>query len=160
MPVQPLLDLSTLDLSRTVFTREDMQEVLRQRGRFSIVDGVLHLEPEGDEWVVGYIDVRSDAWWAPDHIPGRPILPGMLMVEASAQLGSFDFFKRHPDTDVNFIGFSAIDRTRFRDTVEPDCRLFLVGFAKRVRKRMFSYAFQGVVDDRIVFETEVTGMAL
>ena len=73
---------------RLVFTREDMQEVLRQRGRFSIVDGVLHLEPGGDDWVVGYIDVRSDAWWAPDHIPGRPILPGMLMVEASAQLGS------------------------------------------------------------------------
>ena len=160
MPISPLVDLATLDLSRTVFTREDMQKVLKQRGRFSIVDGILHLDPSGDEFVVGYIDVHADAWWAEDHIPGRPIFPGMLMVEASAQLGSFDFFERRSDAAVKFIGFSRIGNTRFRETVEPECRLFLVGHALRVRMGMFSYRFQGLVDGKIVFETEVTGMAL
>ena len=159
MPISPLVDLATLDLSRTVFTREDMQKVLKQRGRFSIVDGILHLDPSGDEFVVGYIDVHTDAWWAEDHIPGRPIFPGMLMVEASAQLGSFDFFERQRQAP-KFIGFSRIGNTRFRETVEPECRLFLVGHALRVRMGMFSYRFQGLVDGKIVFETEVTGMAL
>ncbi len=164
MPAQPLVDLSALDLSRTIFEREDMQRILRQRGRFSLVDGVLYREPEKSELIVGYIEVRTDAWWAADHIPGRPLLPGVLMVEASAQLGSFDFFLRHPELQHSFAAFTGIDGTRFRATVEPPCRLYLVGRVSRFRvnagKALFTYLFQGQVENRLVFETEVTGMQL
>ena len=152
-----LVDLNTLDLSRTIYGPEDLQSVLQQRGRFAMVDGILHLDPESD-FVVGYKEVRADDWWAEDHIPGRPLFPGMLMVEASAQLGTFDFFKRRPDADPAFVGFTGIDRTRFRAAVEPDCRLLLVGKILRVRRRMFTYEFQGLVDGNIAFESEVTGM--
>lgn len=159
-----LVELSSLDLSRTVFSVADMQKVLRQRGTFSLIQGVLHLDPHGDDVVVGYHDVRADEWWAKDHIPGRPIFPGVLMVEASAQLGSFDFFQRHPEIPLSFIAFTGIDAVRFRSTVEPDCRLYFVGRATRHRvhggKVMFAYEFQGLVDDRIVFEAEISGMQL
>ena len=160
----PLADLATLDLSRTVFTVADMQKVLRQRGTFSLIDGILHLDPAQSDIVVGYRDVRPDEWWAKDHIPGRPIFPGVLMVEASAQLGSFDFFKRHPEVPLTFIAFTGIDGTRFRATVEPPCRMFFVGKAERSRvhggKVMFSYAFQGLVDGKVVYESQVSGMQL
>lgn len=160
----PLADLERLDLSRTVYTVADMQEVLRQRGTFSLIDGILHLDPAKDDIVVGYHDVRPDEWWAKDHIPGRPIFPGVLMVEASAQLGSFDFFRRHPEVPLTFIAFTGIDGTRFRATVEPPCRLYFVGRATRSRvhggKVMFGYQFQGVVDGKIVYEAEVSGMQL
>ena len=160
----PLADLAMLDLSRTVFTVADMQQVLRQRGTFSLIDGILHLDPEQSDIVVGYRDVRPDEWWAKDHIPGRPIFPGVLMVEASAQLGSFDFFKRHPEIPLSFIAFTGIDDTRFRATVEPPCRMYFVGKATRSRvhggKVMFSYAFQGLVDGKIVYEAQVSGMQL
>ena len=164
MPTQPLLDLSTLDLSRTIFQREDMQRILRQRGRFSLVDGILHLDPKTSDFVVGYLDVRADGWWAEDHIPGRQLFPGVLMVEASAQLGSFDFFQRHPEISATFIAFTGTDSTRFRATVEPPCRLLLVGKVNRFRvhggKVMFTYEFQGLVEGKVVFETEVSGMQL
>jgi 3-hydroxyacyl-[acyl-carrier-protein] dehydratase len=160
----PLADLSQLDLSRTVFSVADMQKVLRQRGTFSLVQGVLHLDPKKDDLVVGYHDVRADEWWAKDHIPGRPIFPGVLMVEASAQLGSFDFFQRHPEIPLSFIAFTGIDAVRFRSTVEPDCRLHFVGRATRSRvhggKVMFAYEFQGLVDGKIVYEAEISGMQL
>ena len=165
----PLADLAALDLSRTVFSVADMHEVLRQRGTFSLVDGILHLDPRHSdktksELVVGYKDVRDDEWWAKDHIPGRPIFPGVLMVEASAQLGSFDFFRRHPELPLSFIAFTGIDNTRFRATVEPPCRLYFVGKASRSRvsggKVIFSYQFQGLVEGKIVYEAEVTGMQL
>jgi len=163
MPV-PLADLERLDLSRTVYTVEDMQRVLRQRGTFSLIDGIVHLDPKGDDLVVGYHDVRANEWWAKDHIPGRPIFPGVLMVEASAQLGSFDFFQRHPELPLSFIAFTGIDGTRFRATVEPPCRLFFVGRAQRSRvhggKVMFAYEFQGIVEDKIVFEADISGMQL
>lgn len=160
----PLADLSQLDLSRSVFSVSDMQQVLRQRGTFSLIQGVLHLDPGKDDLVVGYHDVRADEWWAKDHIPGRPIFPGVLMVEASAQLGSFDFFRRHPEVPLTFIAFTGIDSVRFRSTVEPDCRLYFVGRATRSRvhggKVMFAYEFQGLVDGKIVFEAEISGMQL
>jgi len=160
----PLLDLSTIDTSRTVFSRADMQKVLRQRGTFSLIDAVVHLDPPTSPFVVGYHDVRADEWWAKDHIPGRPIFPGVLMVEASAQLGSFDFFRRHPELAVDFIAFTGIDGTRFRATVEPPCRLWFVGKASKSRvsgsKVIFSYEVQGLVDGKLVFESEVTGMQL
>jgi 3-hydroxyacyl-[acyl-carrier-protein] dehydratase len=160
----PLLDLASVDLSRIVFTRADMQEVLRQRGTFSLVDGVLHLQPETSDVVVGFHDVRLDEWWAKDHIPGRPIFPGVLMVEASAQLASFDFFRRHPEIPRHFIAFTGIDQTRFRAPVEPPCRLYFVGKAERSRisgeRVMFSYQMQGLVDGKLVFETLVSGMQL
>ena len=155
----PLVDLESLDLSRTVFTPEDTQRVLRQRGRFVLIDAVVHLDPETD-FVVAYKDVRADDWWAADHIPGRPLFPGVLMVEACAQLGTFDFFERRPDFNPEFVGFTGIDRTRFRAMVEPDCRLYFVAKMKRVRNMMFSYACQGIVDGKVVFEGELTGMAM
>ena len=160
----PLLDLASVDLSRHVFSKADLQEVLRQRGTFSLVDGVLHLDPATSDVVVGYHDVRFDEWWAKDHIPGRPIFPGVLMVEASAQLASFDFFRRHPEVPRHFIAFTGIDETRFRAPVEPPCRLYFVGTAQRSRvnggRVMFSYQMQGLVDDKLVFETLVSGMQL
>jgi 3-hydroxyacyl-[acyl-carrier-protein] dehydratase len=159
-----LADLDHLDLSRTVYTVADLHEVLRQRGKFSLLDGILHLDPAKDDLVVGYHDVRPDAWWARDHIPGRPIFPGVLMVEASAQMGSFDYFKRHPEVPLTFIAFTGIDGVRFRATVEPPCRLILVGRARRSRmhggKVMFCYEFQGLVGKKIVYEAEVSGMQM
>ncbi len=159
MPAQPLVDLASLDLSRVRFTKTDMQRVLRQRGRFSIVDAVVHLEPDTD-FVVAYTDVLPGAWWAEDHVPGRPIFPGVLMVEACAQLGTFDFFQRHPEAPSNFVGFASIENTRFRAPVEPTSRLLFVARMTRVRKNLFTYRCQGLVERKVVFEGELTGMAM
>lgn len=159
MPAPPLVDLARLDLSHERFSKRDMQRLLHQRGRFSLVDGVVHLEADTD-FVVGYKDIRPDDWWAEDHIPGRPIFPGVLMIEACAQLGTFDFFQRHPEVPSDFVGFAALDRTRFRAPVEPTCRLFFVAKLSRVRNNLFSYRCQGIVDGEIMFEGELTGMAL
>ena len=156
---QLLVDLEPLDLSQVVFTREDMQKVLSQRGRFSLMDGVVHFD-EAEDYIIAYADLTADDWWAEDHIPGRPIFPGVLMCEAAAQLGTFDFFARRPDFDPQFVGFTGMDKVRFRSVVEPPCRMYIVARVKRVRGMMFTYWAQGLVDDKVVFDGELTGMAL
>ena len=156
---QHLIDLESLDLSQTLYTPDDMGKILSQRGRFSLIDGVCHLDPATD-FIVAYKDIRAGDWWAEDHIPGRPIFPGVLMAEASAQLGTFDFFTRRPELNPKFVGFVGIERFKFRAIVEPDCRLYFVARIKRVRNMLFTYIGQGIVDGTIVFDGELTGMAM
>lgn len=165
MPAQALIDLASLDRNRVVHTKEELYTHLPQRGGFSLIDGVILMDMEQD-LIVGYKDVGADEWWCPDHIPGNPIFPGALMVEASAQLGTFHFYHRIPEQQGAFIGFTGIDKTRFRGTVSPGCRLYFVAKVHRMRSNLFTYLVQGYterdgeIDPKMVFQTEVTGMVL
>ena len=159
MRPQPLADLGALDLTREVVSLEDFRKVVLQRGRFALIDGVVHADVEND-LIVGYKDILADDWWAADHIPGRPLFPGALMVEASAQLSTYDFVLRRPEISHKFVGFAGIDKTRFRAKVEPDCRMYFVSRAARLRKTLFNYKVQGLVEGAIVFEGEVSGMVV
>lgn len=165
MPLKALVDLESFDRSRILHTRADLYSLLPQRGTFALIDAVVRMEPDEDV-IVGYRDVRADEWWCKDHVPGKPVFPGALMVEACAQLGTYHFYHRVPEQGGSFIGFTGIDRTTFRATVEPGCRLFLVAKVHRTRSIMFTYVAQGVVerdgvlDPGPVFQTEVTGMVL
>jgi 3-hydroxyacyl-[acyl-carrier-protein] dehydratase len=157
MPSKPLLDFETTDLSKVVTTHDELYKVLRQAGTFALLDGILHMDPNG-ELVVGYKDIRDDDWWVPDHIPGRPLFPGALMIEACAQVCSYDYLMRVDDLDGRFLGFGGLGETRFRGQVEPGVRMIFAGKVTRVRKSMFLYDAQGFVDGKLVFETVVRGV--
>jgi len=157
MAAKPLIDLDAIDLDTVIATQAELYRFLKQRNRFEVLSGLLHHDVEGGV-IVGYTDVRKDAWWAEDHIPGRPIFPGALMVEAGAQLCTYDVHQRRDDMEEKFVGFGGLDRTRFRMTVEPDCRLLIVGCTKNLRSRMFTYSVQGFVERTLAFEAEIMGV--
>ena len=155
MPAAYLVDLSTIDISNVEFDRQAIAEVNPQSYEMSQLDAIVwHDLPKMQ--CVGYKDVTDSEFWIRGHIPGRPIMPGVIMVEAAAQLCSF-FMKRIYGLE-GFIGFSGIDSTKFRDTVIPGQRLYLLGHIHKVRSRQFSAMVQGVVNDKIVFDTIITGM--
>lgn len=159
MPSTPLVDLGSLDLTRVVHPKAEIYSKLKHRGRFALLDGIL-VNDRASELVVAYKDLRTDDWWCEDHIPGRPIFPGMLMIEASAHLATFEFFVRRPEAQDAFIGFTAIDKARFRSIVEPPGRLHIAGRATRCRTNLFTFHAQGFVKEDLVFEAEVMGMVL
>ncbi|HVS17419.1 MAG TPA: 3-hydroxyacyl-ACP dehydratase FabZ family protein [Planctomycetota bacterium] len=159
MPTAAPLDLTGLDLDHVVIPRAEVYRTLAHRGRFMLVDGVLHFDPE-HELIVGFKEIRADDWWAVDHIPGRPLFPGVLMVEAAAQLSSFDFMRRRPERDHSFLGFGGLESTRFRGTVEPPSRLLLAARSVRVRSNMFTYEAQGFVGEKLVFQTQILGVVI
>jgi 3-hydroxyacyl-[acyl-carrier-protein] dehydratase len=157
MPSAPLLDFDAVDLTRTIAGREKIYSILRQAGRFALLDGILHEDIEGG-LVVGYKDIRADDWWAPDHIPGRPLFPGALMIESAAQVCSYDYMMRRGDLGEHFLGFGGLGETRFRGAVEPGVRMLFAGRVSRVRRSMFIYDAQGFVDRGLVFETQIMGV--
>ena len=160
MAKEALADLSTVDLDTVVATHEDVYGVLQHTGRFALLDAVCSRDPQAGV-IVGFKEIRADDWWVPDHVPGRPIFPGALMIETGAQLCSYDFLLRSEgEGEERFIGFGGVNETRFRGVVEPGCRMVFVGKVNRIRKTMFTYFVEGYVDERRVFETEILGVAL
>lgn len=155
MASQFLFDLSTIDLSAVVATPEEVGRINPQAGHMRQLDHVIWLSP-GLSAAVGYKRVREDEFWVAGHIPGRPLFPGVLLIEAAAQLSSF-LFKRRAN-EPRFLGFTHCDKTVFRGQVLPGTDLYLLAKEIDFGRRRFTCAGQAIVDGKLVMETEITGM--
>ena len=156
MPPPLLFDLSEIDLTgEPVFDREVICEVNAQRFEMQQLDGILWYD-KGRNLILGFKDVTENEFWVRGHIPGRPLMPGVIMIESAAQLLSFFVRKIHA-LDA-FIGFASIESAKFRSVVEPGQRLYLLGHLTRYGGRKYSATVQGVVEGTMVFETSISGM--
>ena len=155
MPPSLLINLSEIDLTQVEYDKEAIEQVNPQSYEMSQLDGIIWADLESMR-IVGFKDITAQEFWVRGHIPGRPIMPGVLMIEAAAQLSSF-FMKRIYGLE-GFIGFSGIDQTKFRGTVIPGDRLLLLGYISKVRSRQFSADVQGLVNGKMVFDTRISGM--
>ncbi|MBM4019331.1 MAG: beta-hydroxyacyl-ACP dehydratase [Planctomycetes bacterium] len=152
-----LVDLSKLDLGRVVMTIDEIRRYNPHRYEMEQLTGVIHLDAAAGQ-IVAYKDVRPDEFWVRGHIPGRPLLPGVLMIEAAAQMSSL-YYKKVQE-DPRFLGFGGVDGVKFRGQVAPGDRLILLGRAVEIRSRRAVFDTQGVVADRLVFEARITGMPI
>jgi len=157
MPPPLLVDLDKLNTDRVLYDRSFIYSRLPQREEFSILDGVVFLDREAG-LCVAYHDCRVDAWWVRGHIPGRPILPGVLQLEAAAQL--IAFATRYVDGLDMFVAFGGVEVCRFREAVVPPARLWLISRITENRTRRVVGEAQGVVDGRLVFHATITGLAM
>ncbi len=155
MPAEFIIDLSKIDLDHVAFDQKQILEVNPQSFEMQQLDAIVWHSLD-EMKCLGYKDVTDNEFWVRGHIPDRPIMPGVIMVEAAAQLCSF-FMKKIYGLE-GFIGFSGIGNTKFRGTVVPGSRLYLMGHIDKVRSRQFSASVQGVVDGKTVFDTVITGM--
>ena len=88
MPPEAIFDVTTVDLSRVLANREAIRAVNPQRFELEQLDAIVLIEPP-QNLIVGYKDVRPDEFWVRGHFPNGPLLPGVLMCEAAAQLCSY-----------------------------------------------------------------------
>ena len=129
MPPTLLFDISNIDLNgKSLFTKEEILEVNPQAYEMQQLDGILWYDKE-NYFILGYKDVTENEFWTKGHIPGRPIMPGVIMVEAAAQLSSF-FVKKIYKLQ-GFIGFAGIDSAKFRSVVVPGQRLLLLAYINK-----------------------------
>lgn len=155
MPPALLVDISKIDLNKVMFDRDAVLSVNPQNYEMQQLDGIIWYNKEANE-ILGFKDVTDKEFWVRGHIPGRPLMPGVIMVEAAAQLSSF-FVKKIVGME-GFIGFSGIEEAKFRQTVVPGQRLLLLGKLVKYNPRRFSFSVQGIVNDAMVFEVIVSGM--
>lgn len=157
MPTAPFLDLSRIDPSKPpVADREAIARYNPHRFQMALLDSVLwHSEDllKG----VGLWRVRNDEFWVAGHIPGDPLMPGVLMVEAGAQLASYMYYKK---AQVDwFAGFARIDDCSFRGRVVPGDDFLLLCDVTKFGLKRFHTNLQGVVRGDVAFEARIVGLA-
>lgn len=159
MASSPILDPTSLDLSHTAVTKEEILALNAQRDEFEQVDRLVLMDLE-QGLAVGIKTQQSDEFWTRGHIPGRPIMPGVLMIEMAAQISSVIYHLRFETKGKVFFGFAGVNNVKFRGAVEPGQDLLMVVKAKALRSRMAILEAQGFVDGKMVFEGEVSGIVL
>jgi len=159
MPPRALIPLETLDVDGVVADIEAIRRTNPQRFEMEQLSRIIHYDPEGGT-VAGVLDVPEDPFWARGHIPGRPLMPGVIMIEAAAQLCSWAVRQVYATEEYGerFFGFGGIDDVKFRGTVFPGQRMVILGVKDEVRPRRAVFQTQGWVDGRMVFQAKITGM--
>jgi len=116
-------------MAQTTLGREEIEAILPHREPFLLIDEVVELEPGR---VVARKRVRPDEWYLRGHFPGRPVMPGVLIVEAMAQTGAVAVLSQEENRGRLAL-FAGIDDVRFKRIVEPGDELELECTLEKVR---------------------------
>jgi len=155
--VSTLIDLSAIDLSATLATREEMFEMIHHRHEMALLDRIVWANDTMEQGV-GSLTVRGDEFWVRGHFPSKPMFPGVLMIEAGAQLACYLYNRFY--NELHLAAFLRIENAVFRRSVTVGEELLVCCKGIKVTPRRFVTQIEGVVDGQIAFEATITGMRI
>ncbi|MEE2937323.1 MAG: 3-hydroxyacyl-ACP dehydratase FabZ family protein [Planctomycetota bacterium] len=154
-----IIDPSLLDFENPVADIEAIRAYNPQRHEMEQLTSVLH-EDLDRHACAALKKVTDDEFWVRGHMPGMPLMPGVIMLEAVAQLSSY-FTQKNDLLGAEMVGFGGVDDVRFRGVVTPGTDLVLMVQLLKVRRnRMIVAAFQGWVDENMVLEGTLRGIPI
>ncbi len=154
-----IIDPALLDIDRPIAGIEAIRALNPQRHEMEQLTAILYEDIERNA-CAAYKDVTQDEFWVRGHMPGMPLMPGVIMLEAVAQLSSY-FTQKHDLLGAAMVGFGGVDEVRFRGVVTPGDKLILMVLLEKARRgRMIVAGFQGVVDGNLVLEGKLRGIPI
>ena len=133
--------------------RAAIEAILPHREPFLLIDEVLELHP--GQGAVARKTVRADEWYLGGHFPGRPVMPGVLIVEALAQTGAVAVLSEEENRGKLAL-FAGIDDTRFKRIVEPGDELELECTLEQVRGPVGKGKARATVDGQLAARGTLT----
>ena len=129
-----IIEFSEIDFNRVVSDIEVIRRYNPQRFEMEQLTAIVFEDPSR-AICVGYKDLKPDEFWARGHMPGMPLMPGVIMCEAAAQLSSYYTLKNKLMEGV--IGFGGMDEVRFRGVVRPGDRFVIMCRLLKARRRYY-----------------------
>lgn len=141
----------------TLYDIRKIMELLPHRYPFILVDRIVEMVP--GERIVGLKNVTINEPFFQGHFPGAPIMPGVLIIEAMAQVGAILVnASRSEEKRKGLIYFMGIDKARFRKPVIPGDQLIFEIIPVKRRANVFKMSGKATVDGTLVAEAEVMAM--
>ncbi len=131
----------------------EIQKILPHRYPFLLVDRIVEIEP--GKRIVGIKNVTANEEFFLGHFPGKPVMPGVLIVEAMAQVGGVLLLKDVPDRENKLVYFMGIDEARFRRPVVPGDQLRMELEVLRLKQSTCKLQGKAFVDGQLVAEAVV-----
>ncbi len=154
-----IVDPDTIDFSRVVADINEIRRYNPQRFEMEQLTAIVYEDPDR-MLCVGYKDVTADEFWVRGHMPGMPLMPGVVMLEAVAQACCYCSHKYKLLGD-SMVGFGGLEDVRFREPVIPGDRLIVMCELLRLRKpHLLISRFQGIVRGNIVVEGKLKGIPI
>jgi beta-hydroxyacyl-ACP dehydratase FabZ len=132
---------------------QQILDLLPHRYPFLLVDRVV--EMQGTEKIVALKNVTFNEPFFQGHFPGRPVMPGVLIVEAMAQAGGLLLMDQIPDRESKLVYFMGIDNVRFRKPVLPGDQLLMEVEMLQLRGKVAKMKGTARVDGKVVAEAEM-----
>ncbi len=154
-----ILDFSEYDENHVIADQEEIRRYNLQRYEMEQLTAVVYAD-RNRGICAGYKDLTPEEFWIRGHMPIVPIMPGVVMCEAAAQLSSY-FAQKFDLLGCKVVGLGGLEDVRFRGTVVPGDRLVIVVEKLKVRRNaMILCHFQGFVQRELVVEGKIMGVCL
>ncbi len=135
---------------------KEIQKLLPHRYPFLLVDRIIKLEP--NKGAVGIKNVTINEHFFQGHFPGNPIMPGVLLVEALAQVAGVLAFGSGIEGDAVY--FMSVEKAKFRKPVVPGDQVKLDVKVLQQRGNVWKFSGEAIVDDKVAAESEFTAMVV
>ena len=153
-----ILDPSEFHLDRVVADIDEIRRYNPQRHEMEQLTAICYSDIENNI-CVGYKDLGPDEFWVRGHMPGMPLMPGVVMCEAAAQVASYYALKENL-METEMVGYGGLSDIRFRGVVRPGDRFVIVVRLLKIRRLMLTCEFQCFVGENIVCEGVLKGIPL